>query len=72
MIHTPAKHPNLNAEDVVRVARQRLTASQGACSATNPELLKASIEGLLAEIETTAQLREQIHQELGIPGGKQA
>lgn len=56
----------LKAADVVRAARQRLTRSQGACSAGNPELLKAAIDGLLEEIHATTQVRAKIQQELGI------
>lgn len=56
----------VNAADVVRAARQRLTRSQGACSAGNPELLKAAIDGLLEEIHATTQVRAKIQQELGM------
>ena len=70
MIHHAPEQPRLNAMDVIRGARKRLTISQGACSAGNPELLKASIDGLLEEIHVTNQVRAKINHELGILGAK--
>ena len=66
MIQQETEHPLLNALEVIQAARQRLKTSQGACSAENPDLLKASSEGLLKENRVTSQVREQINQELGI------
>ena len=66
MTHQASESNQVNTMDVVRAARQRLTISHGACSAGNPALLKASIDGLLEEIHATSQVRAKVHDELGI------
>ena len=70
MITSTTQHAGMTTQEVIRAARRRLMSAQGACSAGNPELLKASIDGLLKEIPVTRQTRERINRELGFTTAK--